>query len=112
MPVSRARQSIRRSARSAWLACGCGNASFAISDRSGGRGGASGCRTARGADLIAAYSPSISPVMTIFRRKAMARALPSGVNSGSFHPLPRGVCWTIRGTLIEAACAGFAGRGM
>jgi hypothetical protein len=29
---------------------------------------------------------------------------------GGFHALPCGVCCTIRGTLIVAACAGFAGR--
>ena len=43
-------------------------------------------------------------------KNATARALASGSGSGNFHALPLGVRWTILGTLISAACAGFAGR--
>ena len=39
-----------------------------------------------------------------------ASASGSGSGAGSLHALPLGVIWTIGGTLISAACAGFAGR--
>ena len=42
------------------------------------------------------------------RRKSWQSA--SGSGSGSFHARPRGVCCKVRGTLISAAWAGFAGR--
>jgi hypothetical protein len=43
-------------------------------------------------------------------KNATARAFASGSSGGSFQAWPLGVCWTIRGTLIVAAWAGFSGR--
>jgi hypothetical protein len=46
--------------------------------------------------------------MPIRSRNATARALASGSSGGgNLHALPFGVCWTILGTLISAAWAGF-----
>jgi hypothetical protein len=45
-------------------------------------------------------------------KNAAIRASASGSGSSAFsrHALPRGVCWTIRGTAISAVCAALAGR--
>jgi hypothetical protein len=40
-------------------------------------------------------------------KNATAWAFASGSSGGSFHALSRGMCWTILGTLIVAAWAGF-----
>ena len=80
----------------------------------GGAPGRTGCcsRMLRmNSALILSYSPSVFRVlMPIRSRNAIARASPSGSGSSSFHARPRGVWWTIRGTLIVAAWAGLAGR--
>ncbi len=47
--------------------------------------------------------------MPILAKNAAARASASGSGGGSFPALPRGVCCTIRGTLISAAWGGLRG---
>jgi hypothetical protein len=68
-------------------------------------------KTLKLAQVAQVFQPSSCRLTPILAKNSTARALASGSGGGAnLHALPFGVCWTIRGTLISAACAGFAGR--